>query len=207
MSSSRPHNIPNYEVRKAVSADAPFLAEAVMGALGSELCEHLAGKSENLESVRQLFTNLAAEPHTQYSYLNAFIVEDVDGIAAGAVIAYDGARLHELRRAFVREANKLLHWNVTDAEASEWDDEAQPDEIYIDSLFVVPAHRGKGLAQTLVAAVRREFEDSGKPLGLLVEPTNIRAKRLYYYMGFREKDVSNFFKVPMCHMQARVLTS
>ena len=189
------------KIRKGKIEDAPFLAEVVMEAVGEELCLRLADTKERLPLVTKLFTTLAAAPDSQYSYNNAFIAVDTDGKPIGGIIAYDGARLHELRRAFVREANRILGWNVTEEDAEKWGDEADKDEIYIDSLYVVSEARKQGVASVLLKAVEGEYKAAGKPLGLLVESENINALTTYRHWGFKEFGVSNFFRTPMIHMQ------
>ena len=193
-----------FEIREGRRDDAPFLAETVMEAVGHELCVGLAGGEGRLPLVRQLFEALAARDDSQYSHRNSFVAVDARGEAVGAVIAYDGAELRRLRMAFAQEANHFLGWNVTPEEAAKWEDEADSGEIYIDSLYVRPEYRGKGLASDLLKAVESRFGDKRKPLGLLVEPENGRAREVYGHWGFREKGVSHFFRAPMLHMQKDV---
>lgn len=172
-----------------------------MGAIGEELCASLADGRENLPKVTELFTVLAARPGTQYSYENAIVAVDSSGTRAGALIAYDGALLHKLRREFAHEANRILGWDISDEEVDQWDDEADAGEIYLDSLYVVPQFRRQGIATRMINAAKQCFASSGKPLGLLVEPENRRAKRLYESIGFTPVGVSNFFRTPMIHEQ------
>ena len=189
------------KIRKGKIEDAPFLAEVVMEAVGEELCISLAGSKARLPLVTKLFTTLAADSNSQYSYNNAFIAVDADDKPLGGIIAYDGAQLHELRKAFVREANRILGWNVTEEDAERWGDEADKDEIYIDSLYVVAEARKQGVATALLNAVEKKYEESGKPLGLLVEPDNLNAIETYRHWGFKKVGVSNFFETPMIHKQ------
>ena len=191
------------KIRKGKIEDAPFLAEVVMEAVGEELCLGLAETKERLPLVTKLFTTLAAAPDSQYSYNNAFIAVDADDKPLGGIISYDGAKLHELRKAFVREANSILGWNVTEEEAECWGDEADKGEIYIDSLYVVARARRQGVATALLDAVEKRYEGSGKPLGLLVEPDNQNARETYRHWGFRKAGISNFFQTPMIHKQRR----
>lgn len=189
------------KIRRGKKEDARFLAEVVTEAIGEELCIGLAENVERLPLVKQLFTTLAGSPDSQYSYLNAFVAEDEEGRPAGGIIAYDGSRLHQLRSAFIREANKILGWNVSEDDAEEWGDEADSGEIYIDSLYVVPGNRRQGIASALIETVEKEFKPTGKPLGLLVEPDNRSAIATYTRLGFTQTGISNFFRTPMLHMQ------
>ena len=192
-------------IREGRVEDAGFLAKVVTGALGHELSVGLAGGGSRLPLVDRLFTRLAADPLSQYSYKNAFIATTDDGACVGGIIAYDGSLLHSLRKAFAREANKILGWNVTAEEVENWDDEAQPDEIYIDSLYVAPEYRQKGVASALLKEVKKKFAKTGKPLGLLVEPENRKALQTYLHWGFHQVEISNFFHTPMLHMQSKGL--
>lgn len=188
-------------IREGEAKDAPFLAQVVMEAVGEDLCLGLADRAERLPLVSKLFETLAGSDDSQYSYRNAFVAEDEDGNPQGGIIAYDGAQLHELRKAFIREANRILGWNVTEQEAENWGDEADAGETYIDSLYVAPGLRRQGVATRLMDAINRRYENSGKPLGLLVEPENHTALATYRKWGFREVGISNFFYTPMLHLQ------
>ena len=188
-------------VREGRIEDAEFLAVVVTEALGHELSVGLAGSKERLPLVNELFTRLAADPHSQYSYKNALIALTDDGKYIGGIIAYDGSKLHQLRKAFIREANNILGWNVTEEEAENWGDEADAGEIYIDSLYVNPQFRKKGVATTLLKDTEKKFAGTPKPLGLLVEPTNHNAYQTYLNWGFKQVGVSDFFRTPMIHLQ------
>lgn len=190
-----------YTISAATKEDAPFIAQTVMGAVGEELCCRLAGGKENLPAVTALFTRLAAEDESQYSYRNTFVARDGDGRPIGAIVAYDGARLHTLRKAFALAANDILGWNLTEEEMYEWGDETEPGEVYIDSLYVLPDFRGQGLASDLIRHVIENRRVDDKPFGLLVEPENVKAKTLYEKSGFSEVGINNFFAVPMLHLQ------
>lgn len=189
------------QIINATKNHAPFIAQIVMGALGTELCEELAGGKENLHKVERLFTQLAGDSRSQYSYLNTYLAVDEEGTPVGGIVAYDGAALHELRKAFVRAAGEILGWTITDEDMAEWGDETPPDQIYIDSLYVSPDARGNGIATELIRHVMRNRRAEGKTFGLLVEPANAQARHLYESIGFRKVGVSNFFSTPMIHLR------
>ena len=193
----------NINVREGIIEDAAFLATVVVEAIGRELCIGLAGNEERLPLVKDLFARLASDPESQYSYKNALIATTDEGKQIGGIIVYDGAHLRRLRRAFVREANEILGWNVSEEEAETWGDEADPGEIYIDSLYVEPEFRNKGVASALLKGIETKFKESEKPFGLLVEPENNRALQTYLHWGFTESGISNFFRSPMIHLQKK----
>lgn len=187
-----------YIITNATAADADFISDAIMTAVGHDLCANMGGGEENLHLVHDIFAALAARTDSQYSYLNTLIAWDAEGKHAGAAISYDGAHLHRLRRPFIDAANRLLHWDITEEDMT---DETSPDEIYLDTLMVVPEHRRQGLASALIQAVAEKHRSKAKPIGLLVDYSNPNAKRLYKKMGFKKVGDRPFAGEMMEHMQ------
>lgn len=190
-----------FKIMPASAADAAFIADTVMGALGPEICENMAGSPERLPLVKEVFTALGAMETSQYSYRNTLIAYDEEGTRAGAVISYDGALLHPLRQAFIDKANEILGWNLSQKDFTS--DETSPDEYYLDSLMVAPGFRRRGLGAMLIAAAGKKAREIDKPLGLLVDYDNPRARRLYETLGFCKIDDRMFAGVTMEHMQMR----
>ena len=187
-----------YTIQAARKEDAPVIAEVVLTAVGDEIRNSFAGTPDRLPLVTDVFTRLAESEDSQYSYTNTLVALAEDGSVAGAIVSYDGARLYPLREAFIRVANEVLGMNL---KAEDFEDETSPDEIYLDSLCVFPEHRGQGLAAELIAAAIERHKDSGKPVGLLVDPDNPRARRLYDRLGFKEVGMRPFAGVMMHHLQ------
>ena len=190
----------SFMIREGIKDDASFIGKTITEAMGHELCVDLAEGEENLDKVLKLFSDLAATDSAQYSYKNALIAVDKKGNRIGAIIGYDGARHREMRKDFLAKANELLGWNVTVEEADNWEPETNSREIYLDSLYVVPEHRKQGIATSLIKAAIKRYENLGKPFGLLVEPHNNKAKKLYEQLGFREDGTNNFCGEPMIHL-------
>ena len=188
------------KIRKAEKKDARFLAKTVISAIGEDICADFAGGNERLPLIYELFEGLAERDDSQYSYTNAFIAEENDQ-AIGAIIGYDGARLRSLRSTFVTLANEILGMAMTDEEFAERGDEADSDEFYLDSLFVESEYRNRGIGSELIRYSVEANKNSGKPMGLLVEPENLNAKRLYEKLGFMAVGENAFFGAPMIHMQ------
>lgn len=136
-------NTKHLTIRPATIHDAPIIASALTMALGEEAMKMYCG--ENCQSVLE---ELAQMENTQYSYHNALIA-DVDGIPAGAIIGYDGARLHELREPTLR-----LIQERTGQTFSHIQDETNPHEYYLDSLGVLPEYRNLGIGSKLLIALR-----------------------------------------------------
>ena len=186
-------------IRPGRRDDAPFIGKTITEAMGHELCVGLADGEENLPFVLKLFIDLAATESAQYSYKNTLVAVDKKDKRIGAIIGYDGANLREMRKDFIAKANELLEWNVT-KEADNWEPETNSKEIYLDSLYVIPEYRNRGIASSLIKAAMERYKDIGKPFGLLVEPHNTKAHKLYNELGFKEDGVNNFCGEPMIHL-------
>lgn len=186
-----------FTIRKGRKSDAPDIARAIINAVGEEIAMHFAGSEERRPLVDRLFTELAEAEDSQYSYLNSLVAEAEDGKTAGIIVAYDGARLHELRRAFIRKAAEIL---CLELDETKMHDETSPDEIYLDSLAVWPEYQRQGLARKLIAAAGEAHKESGKPLGLLCEPENLNAFALYQKLGFGKSGMKFFADTMMHHM-------
>lgn len=186
-----------YKIIPARRGDAPEIAKAIMMAVGDDICNSFAGSPDRLPLVKEVFTRLAARDDSQYSYRNTFVCLDGDGEVAGAAIAYDGEELHRLRQAFVDVANSVMGYNMSN---DDFADETSSDEVYLDTLAVFPPHRGKGIAQNLISHVAERAERIGKPVGLLVEYGNNKARSLYVKCGFENAGERPFASIMMEHM-------
>lgn len=189
-----------YRIREGRKEDAEFIANAVMAAIGMDVCSNMAVNHEQ-RVLRQAFVNCAARDDSQYSYRNTLVAVDADGDVAGVVVGYDGADMHRLRCAFVDEYNHLMG---TSYKEEEWSDETTPDEIYLDTLAVAPEHRKHGVGTLLVKAFCDRYANVDKPVGLLVDYDNANAKRLYVSRGFEPVGERSFFGTPMEHLQLGV---
>ena len=179
-------------IRKATINDAPLIAKVVAMAIGEESAILYGG-----DDYMNVFEEIALLEDSQYSYRNVFVAE-INGNAVGAVVAYDGAELHHLRKAtleiiYKHTANELQIADETDA-----------SEFYLDSLAVLPEYRGRGIGAQLINAVKeRAFNEYGKNLGLLVDFENPDAERLYQSVGFERADVKDFLGHKMWHLVVR----
>jgi len=176
--------------------DAPFIGASVVDAIGEEIAANLAGENHTVGDVIDMFASLAGRDDTQYSYRNALVALDDEGEPVGVCVGYDGALLHELRRPFFEVVTERLGQHLEGVE-----DECEPNEFYLDTLAVLPAHRGKGIASQLLKAMIERAREAGKPAGLLVDKINPRARRLYERVGFVQVGERPFVHVLMDHMQ------
>lgn len=187
------------KIIKSLPEHAPLIGKAITMAIGEELTHELAGPDHTPEDVVNLFSDLAARTDTQYSYLNSFSAIDDNGNVMGITVCYDGARLIELRRVFFAEAAKCIGYKI-EGEVDDFPVETTPDEVYLDSLAVFPEYRKRGVAHALIEAAHSRAAEYGKPLGLLVDKTNARARNLYDSLGFKPVDERMFAGELMDHM-------
>ena len=158
-------------IRKATAADARFIAENVLRALhidetDDRHIEHLAGISRRED--------------TLYSWRNSTIAL-YDGVPAGLMVAYDGARYRSMRDITF----PMIRMYVGD-DYRNMDDEACAGEYYLDSLAVLPEYRNKGIASALIQEMFSQRDEAGIPLATIaVDPDNDTAYRLYTRNGFR----------------------
>lgn len=178
-------------VRPARSNDAEVVAKAVAMAIGDEVALQNYCGAEYLD----VLAEIARREATQYSWQYALVAE-VDGVTAGAVVGYDGARLSELREgtfAVLRE--RTGHIPVVA-------DETEAGEYYLDSVGVLPEFRGCGVGQALVTAFcDRAFAEGHERVGLIVDCENPNAERLYTSLGFARVGRKRFFGHDMWHLQ------
>lgn len=187
-----------YRVVGASIEDAEIIAEGVMAAIGEEICIDLGGGRDSLQEVKRFFKELAEKETSQYSYLNTLKSVDECGNIAGVIVAYDGAKLYDLRKAFIDKYNEIFHGSMTEKDL---EDETSPDEIYIDTLMVRDEYRRQGIGSLLIESVAEKHAGCGKQLGLLVDYDNPNARKLYVKSNFEGKGNRKFCGVEMEHMQ------
>jgi ribosomal protein S18 acetylase RimI-like enzyme len=177
-------------IRQARKEEASAIARLIMIAMNYDCCKNFAGEHHSLQDFEDMMTHLVAQEHSQYSYLNTIVAEE-DGDVVGICTSYDGGRLHELRRAFIKAAKEYL-----ERDFSGMDDETQAGELYIDSLAVSADYRHRGIATMLLKALIRQH----KPLGLLVDEGNPKAERLYASLGFKFANYTSWGGHGMKHL-------
>lgn len=157
-------------LRRATADDARFIAENVLRALHideveEEHLEHLAG--------------ICRREDTLYSWRNATVAL-FNGVPAGLMIAYDGARYRRMRDVTF----PMIRRYVGD-DYQYMDDEACAGEYYLDSIAVLPEYRRKGIASALIQEMFRQRDEAGIPIATIaVDPENGSAYRLYTRHGF-----------------------
>ena len=187
------------QIRNAEISDAPAVARLIMMAMTHECCQYFCGEGRGLDDFRRMMQTLVERNDSQYSYLNTIVAEDA-GRVVGAIVAYDGGRLHELRRAFISQATTDLNKDHADI-----DDETSAGELYLDSLAVEPAFRRRGIATMLINAMKHRAADlSIGRVGLLVDKGNPDGEALYATCGFCYVNDSSWGGHAMKHLTVDV---
>ncbi|MDE6311462.1 MAG: GNAT family N-acetyltransferase [Muribaculaceae bacterium] len=189
------------KIANASPEDASLIADAILAAVGDEISDGLAGDRCSREDVHDLFMRLASRKDTQYSYTNARIARTDSGRPMGVCVSYDGAELKRLRVHFFHEACTTLGWKMTSEEMDNFPGETDSDEFYLDTLMVLPEFRGQGIGRALIDDARNRARAAGKPLGLLCDKDNVKARHLYESCGFRCMGERLFAGTVMDHLQ------
>lgn len=180
-------------MRAARRADAAVIAHAVAMAIGDEsVLRDYCG-----DDYISVLEDIAAADSTQYSWRHSFVAE-VDGVAAGAIVGYDGGQLVTLRNGTFELLRRCVGRvpNIVDETAA--------GEYYLDSVGVLPQYRGHGVGRALVAAFcDKVFLDGYERVGLIVDCENPNAEALYTSLGFERVGTKLFFSHKMWHLQRR----
>ena len=182
-------------IRPAVPEDAVFLAQVVVMAIrDDEMVKRNCGGDDYL----RVLTEVSAAKGTQYSYQNALVAQTAEGENVGAILGYDGAQLHTLRKGT---------WDIISSYTGfvpEIADETEEGESYLDSLAIMPTCRGLGVGEKLIQAMcEKAFAQGHKNVGLIVDKENPRAAELYTRIGFSKVGERMFFSHQMYHLQRK----
>ena len=177
-------------IREAKSEDAAQIAELFM--LAWPVDEMTLSSGITAEQLHEAVTGFAARKDTIYSYVNTFVAE-AEGEVVGAMCGYDGADYQKLKQPIVDtlgEDSAFAQLRETEA-----------GEYYLDSVGVMPAYRGRGIASNLFEAHFKRAADKGhKIAGLIVDVDKPQAEALYARLGFRHEGYKDFFGHEMKHM-------
>lgn len=172
-------------IRKAKPGDAKAVAPLIIQAMG-ELANKFSNTTDATKTV-DLFEYFFSQKNNQYSYENTLVFEENSHIL-GALNAYDGGKLPELRKNFAEYLR--INNNVEDFHPEE---ETEAGEFYFDTISVAPSAQGKGIGKQLIDSGIKWAEKHGHhTVGLLVEQNNENALRLYEKMGFLIQNEKQF---------------
>lgn len=161
--------------RPAVIEDAPFVARAILEAVGIENppAEMLAAQSE-----------FSRREDVLYSWRNT-VVAEVGGKVVGSLTAYDGRNYRRMRAVTFPLIREMCGKDFTDMA-----DETCAGEFYLDSMFVLPEFRRRGIATALLKnGIERARKLRIPCVSLLVSPEKPDAERLYWTVGFEKSEV------------------
>ncbi|MFN3996370.1 GNAT family N-acetyltransferase [Algoriphagus sp.] len=185
-------------IRKALFQDSETIASLLMLATGEVIYRFIAER--NAQKAKGFLLQFVKCQNTQYSYQNCYVIED-EGEILGALLAYDGAKLHELRKPVLDYIHQHFDPHLL------VEDETQAGEFYIDSIGVLPNQQGKGIGARLIQyVISEQIFKKGRTLGLLVDKTNPGAKRLYQKLGFESVGEKNLLGITLEHLQLKSST-
>ena len=185
-------------IRQGRPEEAERIAELIIMAMTEECCLHFCGPNHDIRDFHRVMSSLVARPDTQYSYNNTLVAVEADAPDSiiGICVSYDGALLHQLRQPFIDAAKQ--EWNMDHCSIP---DETQAGELYLDSLAVDPAYRGRGIAKLLLQASIQKSRALGLPsTGLLVDVGNPKAELLYNKVGFQYAGTNSWGGHGMKHL-------
>ena len=180
-------------VRAATAEDANVIARAVALAIGNEATL----RSYCSDDYLAVLAEIARQDATQYSWRNALVAE-VDGVAVGAIVGYDGAQLRVLRNGTFTVLLERIGRvpNILD--------ETGRGEYYLDSIGVLPEFRALGVGRALVEAFcNKVFAEGHERVGLMVDYDNSQVEKLYISLGFERVGTRLLFKHNMWHLQRK----
>ena len=170
-------------IRKATISDAPFIALVVVEALGDDIMERYPEQIGGQDRRKlELLAESIRQEGTLYSWQHCIIAQGEDGKALGALVLYRGDDYIQMRKRTFSMLDELITFDVESMDA-----EAQPGELYLDSIAVIPNARGKGIARQLLQYGIGVAQEMHLPAILACEPNNLGAKALYESLGFRHE--------------------
>jgi ribosomal protein S18 acetylase RimI-like enzyme len=182
-------------IRRARANDSGAIATCILLAM-EDIVYKFIGEATPAKA-REFMEHLVGLDDSQYSWKNCWVAEE-DSKVIGAILLFDGASLTELRQPVIEYLKREFGRDFTP------EDETQAGEYYIDSLGVHPDQQGKGIGTKLLQFVIDEHVNkNGQTLGLLVDESNPKAKRLYVNLGFRRVGGRVVFGKKMEHLQLK----
>ncbi|MBO0586635.1 GNAT family N-acetyltransferase [Sporosarcina sp. E16_8] len=179
-------------IRQAQPADAEQAAPLIIDAIG-DIAKRMTGETE-WDKVEQELCVLFKRKDNRHSHLYTYIAE-LDGKVAGIMVLYAGSDAPKLDQ-------NLSEWlSKKGATNSEVDAESLADELYIDTVCIDPAFRGKGIGTKLFEyAEEVARQKNSAKLSLNVETEKEPAIRLYKRIGYEIVSPWTIIGEPFHHM-------
>lgn len=170
----------DFKVEKATIHDSPFITEGIIHGFGEDLCRGFVKNNHVYDDVKTAFRTLVEMPNSQFSYLNTIVAKSTTKEVMGILVGFDGKDYQQLHQPFIQVFKDHLDINLNDL----FEDEASPDEFYLDTIMVFPKFRGLGIASQLIDRFLIQARNKGKPTSLVVRESNSTAIKLYQKHGF-----------------------
>ncbi|PRD45445.1 GNAT family N-acetyltransferase [Sphingobacterium haloxyli] len=181
------------QIRQALPTDANAIAPIMLMAM-EDIIYYFIGERHQQKAITFLAHQIA-QTGNQYSYEHIIVAEE-DGSIIGQICLYRGDALEQLRAPILSYLN--AHFN----RELNFGNETQAGEVYIDTLAVSAAARGKGIGKILLLYAIDLFVYRQKEvLGLLVDKENPKAQKLYLNMGFKPVRDVELFEKELTHLQ------
>jgi ribosomal protein S18 acetylase RimI-like enzyme len=184
-------------IRRAVAEDATFLVEAICEAekAGTDRLSYCRIFDLSEEDFRHRLEGMLLEDLTgQELCISDFLIAEIDGEIVGACCAWveeaSGSPSTILKAnllLFGIEAEKIRAAKERFGWLAQLSIEREPGAIQIESVYVRPRGRGRGIAVRLIERHLRELQPSA-PAGkaqVILTTTNDTARHTYTKAGFR----------------------
>ena len=168
-------------IRDALREDAPFIARVVLA--GIDMLDIGEPLPEEQKPIFAHLVDICRMDDTLYSYRNTRIAE-VEGNPVGALVAYDGAKYAEMRAKTFGLVQQTSGMNLSQNTM-----ETGAGEFYLDSMAILPEHRGFGIGQMLMRDRMEWARNNGfASVTLLVDKDKPRLRKYYESLGFGFKE-------------------
>lgn len=188
-------------LRAATVHDVPFLAMVIAEALDDDIMEQYEQAGNRIPDAQRermdIIEKVIAATDTLYTWHHGTIAQDAAGTPLGALVAYSGDDYMQRREVTFRMFASVVEQSF---DPSTMDAETVPGEFYLDSLAVLPSHRGRGVARILLESGIKKAKSMARPAILACSPENVGAKRLYESLGFRGTHIYSLFGHPYWRM-------
>jgi ribosomal protein S18 acetylase RimI-like enzyme len=180
-------------IREAASQHTSGLARLILLAIG-DIAFQLTGETNETDALLRLETLIDTEGN-RFSR-SCILVKEDQGRLAGMILCYHGQDAERLYAPIVRHLRRK-----SESDAVAIDQEADPDEYYIDALAVAEPYQGRGYAKELLAAAEDKAQELGhRKIALNVERSNESAHRLYLKLGYQADKEITINRKPFRHM-------
>lgn len=184
-------------IRPARPEDYKQVAPLIVQAMEDLACTF--ANTEDPEKAIPLFEHFFRQTANQYSFEHTLVYCEKHRVL-GSVTFYDGRLLHSYRAPFLEYIAR--EYKVENLEIT---DETLGNEVYIDTISVLPHQQGKGIGKKLLtAAIAQAKAEGHRRIGLLVDLNNPKAKKLYLALGFESVGKKQLGICVYEHLQLRL---